>query len=77
MADICLCANHKTNGCKLSDKCKRATATPNDEWQSYSDFQPWNEGKECNMFYRDETQEERLDALNEERYEARKERFGS
>ena len=76
MADITLCANHKTNGCKLSDKCKRALATPNEYRQSYSDFSVWNNGTECNSFYRDETMEEYLDARNEEKREQRKDIFG-
>lgn len=64
MADITLCSNHKTNGCKLSDKCKRVTAKPSDYWQSYSDFTFW--GNECNGFYQDESMEDKLDAKNQE-----------
>ena len=75
MADITLCRNHKTNGCTLSSSCKRATALPSKK-QSYAEFSPWNSGTECNSYYRDETEEERQDALNEELRERFREQTG-
>ena len=73
MADLTLCSNHKTNGCTLSSSCKRATSvvTKKDKFQ---DFHPWN--GECNSYYRDETEEERQDALNEELRERFREQTG-
>jgi len=76
MNDITICTNHKTNGCKLSDKCGRVP-TGKFNKKKAKNFTPWNNGTECNSFYRIDTLEDVLESQNEERIEARKERFGS
>lgn len=39
MVDITMCSNE---GCKAKEYCYRQRATPDENWQSYSLFQPKN-----------------------------------
>lgn len=51
MADISLCKNYF---CPLAEKCERFTGTPNSYRQSYSNFEPDDEGN-CEYFISNET----------------------
>lgn len=46
MPDISMCLNEE---CPLKDRCYRFTATPNEDWQSYAEFAP-DENGECEAF---------------------------
>ena len=71
MADLTLCIGN--DKCTLKFACRRFTEDDKKRSNRYSRFDYWN--GECNAFYRLETEEERLEAINDDFKEKQREIF--